>query len=371
MSNSNIKSVTVKKKIFKNTEVQKNNLSSDSVNLKELSFKNKGKKRSVDNGKSENNKNISICSFGGSLKERIFNFFSSNLCKAFCLFLQNTIPVFDKFNTHLQSEKPLFPTLRSLIFALFKELLSKFMKPEVVKKTSSPIEVDYHSLHNQKSDNEIIIGSATAKIVECLVSEEKKVFFSHVRKYFISILDYIYHSFPHKSDTLINAEVINVSAIASSDFSKLKYFINKFPAIIMKEEDESKEVAIDILQAQFCQLQMDDLPSNIMEESRIDTQWKLISDLKNEMGEKKYGRLAKTMLSLLVIPHSNAECERTFSQIRKIKTDFRASLSNKNLENLLIVKCSKKVKCFEENFSSEFLKKAKSATYLLSTKCVT
>ena len=69
------------------------------------------------------------------------------------------------------------------------------------------------------------------------------------------------------------------------------------------------------------------------------------------------------MLGLLVIPHSNGECERIFSQVRKIKTDFRASMSDDSLEKLLILKSAKNTKCYEETFSQEFLKKAKSATY--------
>ena len=76
----------------------------------------------------------------------------------------------------------------------------------------------------------------------------------------------------------------------------------------------------------------------------------------------KFKKLSHFMLGILCISHSNAECERIFSQVRKNKTDFRGSLSNEMLSAILVQKSRSSNKCFEEQFTSSFLKRAKAAT---------
>lgn len=76
----------------------------------------------------------------------------------------------------------------------------------------------------------------------------------------------------------------------------------------------------------------------------------------------KFGSGSKVMLQLLAIPHSNAECERIFSMVKKTRTEFRSSLSNKTLGDLLMVKSHQTGRCFEQVYSDNFLRLAKSAT---------
>ena len=70
------------------------------------------------------------------------------------------------------------------------------------------------------------------------------------------------------------------------------------------------------------------------------------------------------MLGILTIQHSNAGCERIFSQVPKNKTDFRGSLSSKTLSSILVAKSHMKGHCYSNTFTTSFLKNAKSATYL-------
>lgn len=51
------------------------------------------------------------------------------------------------------------------------------------------------------------------------------------------------------------------------------------------------------------------------------------------------------MLCILPIPHSNAECERLFSQVKKNRTEFRSLLLDETIENLLIMKYNLRGKC--------------------------
>ena len=51
-------------------------------------------------------------------------------------------------------------------------------------------------------------------------------------------------------------------------------------------------------------------------------------------GRAEYSNLA-TLALLLAIPASNADSERVFSLVRRVKTDFRASLSTETLSSLI------------------------------------
>ena len=76
------------------------------------------------------------------------------------------------------------------------------------------------------------------------------------------------------------------------------------------------------------------------------------------------------MLSILVIPHSNAEAERVFSMVRKNDTAFRPTLGTEVLQSLMITKIDNvatETPCFKEKYSSEFFKEGQ-VKYLQCTK---
>lgn len=58
----------------------------------------------------------------------------------------------------------------------------------------------------------------------------------------------------------------------------------------------------------------------------MDTQWMEIGKIKGATGLPKYKELSEVMLAILLISHSNAECEQ------------RSGLSNETLESLIILK---------------------------------
>lgn len=76
---------------------------------------------------------------------------------------------------------------------------------------------------------------------------------------------------------------------------------------------------MDQLQREFGGLQAYKISSHILEEKRIDVQWVKIGAIENEICEI----LSKFMLYILTFPHINADCERIFCQVRKIRTDFK------------------------------------------------
>ena len=63
--------------------------------------------------------------------------------------------------------------------------------------------------------------------------------------------------------------------------------------------------------------------------------WLRVLAMKSPMGEQKYLHMATLSLELLSIPASNADSERVFSVVRRIKTEFRSSLSTESVSALI------------------------------------
>ena len=70
-----------------------------------------------------------------SQKGKIFQFLSSGLAKASCHFIQNATPIIEKLCVQFQAQKTLIHIMRPIILDFFKELLSRFVKPDIIKKT--------------------------------------------------------------------------------------------------------------------------------------------------------------------------------------------------------------------------------------------
>lgn len=116
------------------------------------------------------------------------------------------------------------------------------------------------------------------------------------------------------------------------------------------------------MKEEFEDYSQEDIPSDFQDKP-IDQQWFQLLLQKDVFGKPKYERLSHFMLGRCTIPHSNAECERLFSQVRKNKTDFQGSISNTMLSALLINKShTSSSTCYNQKFTADFLQKAKAAT---------
>lgn len=308
---------------------------------------------SVKKQKMNNNTNL-------SREERLFFLMSSELNKAYCLFLIYIVPVFEKTNEILQSAAPHIHILRSLLLDVYKEIILKFVKASSIKDCEDDVlKVKYHTIENQKEESDLLIGHATLQVVKDLDEDNRKEFYKSVKKYFIAICDYMRNKFPYDSELLLHAEVANVSTFENASFESVKYFVERFSIL---RGGKSLEEILDALQIEFNAFQIFDVSPYVNFENRIDVQWSSIGEIKNAANRLKFPHLTKVMMLILSIPHSNAESERVFSQVRKIRTEYRSSMSNIALEKLLITKSRQTTTCYETVFDSKFLDKAKSCT---------
>ena len=292
--------------------------------------------------------------------ERIQKALNSKLFKSYVLFLNYTVPMLDTLNMYLQSEAPLIHVMRRKLHSLYEDILLKFVKPQVLCSASEMLEVDYRDPKNHKDSKNILIGNETKTYIENnLNSVEQQEIIGHAVDYYMAICDYMLKKLPMRDVILKHAEVLDLTLRHGVGLESVMYFVNRFPVLCLSSE-------IDQLQIEFAKYQVYNFPNTILDLPRVDDQWSRVSNIKDPSGKMIFSVLGKVMLGILVIPHSNCDCERIFSLVSKNLTRFRASLGPKTLESLLVLKSSSDVygRAHEVELADNLLKKCKTATVI-------
>ena len=101
----------------------------------------------------------------------------------------------------------------------------------------------------------------------------------------------------------------------------MKYFVEKFPFLLIVKDSENIDVSWDLLQKQFIELQCEDLK---FEDKNTDEIIGYIHNIYSVDGNQKYKRKVKVFKDILSITLKNVECKPVFSIIKKNKTQFHS-----------------------------------------------
>ena len=289
--------------------------------------------------------------------------------KLYCYFLVYNMPIFNELNQLLQANKPLIHCVRMKCLELLSKLLLKLVKPSVITEAADILDIDYSDRKNQKSREELVIGSETQHFLETcrnnnsMTSDERTEFYDAVRAYYAAAIRYIVEKFPIRDELLLHAEVVDISRRTGAKFKSIKYFTTRFPRMLATAHtDASTESGsvMDKLEMQFLLYQVSELPHEISKLD-LDEAWHALSK------DTRFDLLSHVMLNIMVLPHGNAESERVFAVVRKNSTVFRPNASRALLQSVLVMKTSdfnSGVPCYKHSYEAKFLKQAKSATYV-------
>lgn len=280
--------------------------------------------------------------------------------KLYLLFLCNTLSVFTKTNVFLQKEEPVIHKLHGILNGLFAELIIRFIKPSAVPGSGCLLELKFNKNKYHKGDEDIVIGADTRSYIRHTKLEKSVMvkFYEDIRLFFVNSCSYMKQKFPLDDDFLQNMEVIDIKSRKNKSFGSVVTLSELLPDVLNEYEKKSLEL-------EFSMYQFDDFQT--VEEERADIAWCKISALCDASGIRKYPSLSKLMLALLLVPHSNAACERIFSIVRRNVTEFRSSLNTTTLSSLLISKInhlSSERACYQNTFTKDQIRTAKSATRL-------
>ena len=288
---------------------------------------------------------------------RICSFFEDPSSKLYALFLQYALPKFLNANLMLQREDPVIHLMQRRMHEVATDLMVAFIKPDVLHKAKNIYKVEHHRRSVQKDREDLMIGEQTKVYLESAKDKLNKsvitTFFQDVRTFYSSSLAYIFEKLPMQEDALEHAEVLDVDRRIKSKFSSIRYWHQRFKCL-------SKGINLEDLEIEFNKFQVDNL-SGLDTSIRIDVLWQKISQVKDMFGNAKYLLLGMFMKSLCALPHSNADSERVFSLLRKNKTESRASMSRKLLNDLIVHKMRMQAageSCCSFQLSDTILRKA-------------
>ena len=266
-----------------------------------------------------------------SKPESIYRTMCNPMTKAVCLFWDATLPLFDTLNLLLQRDEPCIHIMKRSLYELLTDLFVRFVKPSTIRSADTLLKVAFMSRDNKKDRDDL---------------DARTEFYTCVRSYFVEATKYIISKFPLEGELLSHAEVVDIGLRKEAKFASIEYFVQSFSSL------KPVPASMDHLQIEFLKYRVENLSECVADQSRVDEMWFGLS--------AKYPILAKVVLGILTIPHSNADSERVFSVTRKTQTEFRPSMSTKLLESLIVKKTDLTTAgcCSQQTFSDSFLKGA-------------
>jgi len=276
-------------------------------------------------------------------------------------FLARTLPIFEKANALLQSEEPKIHVLHDILCEQFSDIAVKFILPECILKSKDLWNINFNDKQNQKADDDLYIGSEAREYLRNNYDKcDIQAFYRDVRNYYATSCSYMIKMFPFGNEVLVNATFLNLAKQTAIKYSQLRFFCDRFNILNINELDD--------LEKEFQLFLIEQFSTDIMNCSRIDQAWHLISQIKSPAsGMSKYGTICKVARLVVIMYHSNSDCERMFSVVNKNKTEFRSSLSTKTLNSLMtrkMVQSSTDTPCYAIEHSKDLLEKCKKATAL-------
>jgi hypothetical protein len=102
--------------------------------------------------------------------------------------------------------------------------------------------------------------------------------------------------------------------------------------------------------------------ADLSESTGIVSFWQKCSDV--------YPKLVVLVKTLMTFPHSNASSERLFSVLKKIHTEQRDNLCHDTLKSLLSFKINCHQCCYDQELSSQKIRRLKKSTWAYNQKHV-
>jgi hypothetical protein len=177
-------------------------------------------------------------------------------------------------------------------------------------------------------------------------------FFSSVRKFYEVVTAKMLEKFLFK-DPIVNClKFLNPAMRRELPPSTITDLARRFPSLVPKDQ-------WDQLEEEFMDFQITpalELPS-FGEGTRPDVFWGEVTAMRNRINNTlRFPMLSKFVRAMIIIPNSNADCERIFSMVKKIQTDTWSRLNNSTVCALLTVKVNNTKQCHSLKPSKDLLK---------------
>ena len=280
--------------------------------------------------------------------------------KLYFLFLNEVLPLFNRFNQLFQSVRSLLHVLHSELIVLYKKFLLKFIQEKVVEAHAHNIlelDVEDESIH--LSNDQLFIGTATRDFIESndeIELHHLTPFFNNCRKYFVASVLEMRKRCPLDNCLLKLLAFLDPRQCKQLQYSNLLQIAQQFPNVIKEEEIEHLKDGVEDFKLQTFE--------DVFLRQGPYIFWNSVSKLEDPVsGDLRYSVLPRLAKALLILPHGNADTERVFSKMNLIKTKLRNCIGNKSMNALLTLNCNQSVPCYEFNPPLDVIRHVKNAMH--------
>lgn len=278
-------------------------------------------------------------------------------------FLDFILPQINQFNVLFQTEDCMIGDLLPEMERLLGKLLAKFVRMENVKSATSLCKVEYKDRSLQHDDSRIAVGLTTRSLFSdeeesqpTITPATEAVFYNSIRNFYEAVVTKMLKKFPFESNVLKDLVVLDPRKRDQLDYTPIVRLAERFKPELdqeeLKDEWEEYQLMPDAL-----------LPQTSQDQRSIPKEfWPKIFELKTGFGQERFPLIRQLYQVLLCLPHSNADSERVFSNVRKIHTEYRKTMGTDTLTALLQVKLNCDDLCFKVKLSREQIMSAKSCT---------
>ena len=262
----------------------------------------------------------------------------------YLLFLSHVLSITNKFNILFQSNSAVVHVLYAEMSAAYKSILAMYMNISYVKIT--PVkDLNPESSVNYSPINTMYLVVHVAKLMcrSDVRSEQSRLneFFYRCRSFLVALPKEIRARLPFECDFFQLVQILDPQVAISGSIPSLLLICNRFPTFWNLQEAE--EMNVEWRTFPFSS-KVDEI---IQHEPTIGTEafWGKISKLRNDSGQLVYPLVSEVALSLLILPVSNASCERVFSSVHAIKTKSRNRFSTDGVASLIFAQQALKGNC--------------------------
>ena len=304
----------------------------------------------------------------------IYHTMTSAGTKHMLLFLNYILPKVDRMNLHFQSEEPRIHTLFDNISSLYRDLLSLFVKEEVLaSRDLNAIDPTDKSVHRPL--NAIVVGGrCIAELAKVPLGDNEERFRSDCKHFLEELCKQIRSRFEFSTASVLASLCILDPAealLTTRSVQTLTYLASQFPQVVASDE-------FDNLDDEWRTLLNDKGQLQHLQNKSVAEFWTVIRSLKDGTGHFKYPTLGRFMCAIAVLPHSSACVERVFSEVNMVKTSVTNRLHAETLANRLLARqhlTRQKQTCCTWSPDEELVKAVKDNTcyrrYLERTKAST
>lgn len=273
--------------------------------------------------------------------QQVLDWLCDPFLKLYYLFLQWVLPKFTSLNSYFQSSKVVVTDLHNKIVDVYRDILLCFLERSYVMQTELGA-IDPARHEKQLNNNQLYLGVGVATGINhpdiMSKPEKKKEFFQRCRKFLEVGAQEIKKRWNFSDPVMSTIHMLAPKNALSHDFRQkmpsIVEIATALPRIAPKGEDSL--TMLQQLDNEWRNLPLVDFPLEIKKEEDVDVFWAKLVSWKNTLGEFPFKTIATFALDALVLPHSNADCERVFSKVNLSKTKSRNRLVTNTLNGILL-----------------------------------